>query len=102
MVNRYPNTATLIYVTQPTLNTLGYPVAGTTNSLSVYCAMQPNNAGLTVSQDGTERRYQYDMITPLITASIPSTAVLKVRYSEQEMPVLQRFTWQYHEELKVG
>jgi len=102
MVNRYPNTATLIYVTQPGQNILGYLVGGTTNSLSVYCAMQPNNAGLTVSQDGIERRYQYDMTTPLITASIPSTAVLKVRYSEQEMPVLQRSTWQYHEELKVG
>jgi hypothetical protein len=64
--------------------------------------MQPNSAGLTVSADGVERSYQFDVLCPLITTTISNSAVLKLKFQGKEFPVLSRFTWQKHEELKVG
>lgn len=100
MVNNYPNTATISWLSAGTTNSLGVWTPGTLNTLRIYCDIQPVSQGIALGAGGKVLNYNWDIFAKRFIGdtAIPNTA--KLTFFAKEHIMVQIFNYIQHDEIK--
>jgi len=100
MVSKYPDTATITWLSAGTTNTYGVWTPGTLNSLPIICDIQPTSGSFITGAGGAVLNYNWNVFSKRFTGdtAIPETA--KLSFSSIEHIIVQLFTYQKHVEIK--
>ncbi len=101
VVKRYPHTATLSYVADGTINSIGIWSMGTLTSIAIICNIQPSGKEATFINDaGIVISYSWDISCQPNSgfSSVPDGA--KLEFFSKDHVLKQLFEYQTHAELK--
>jgi len=97
---RFPHTATISWTSAGTVNqTTGALTNGTLNTLLIVCNAQPQSQRYMLGADGNEKKVQYSISTPLISASVVKKTA-QVNMFGKNFALIDLLNYQLHSELE--
>ena len=100
VIEQYPHTATLHWVSEGTTNTVGVWTPGTLNTIGIVCDIQPASGQYVLGEGGAVLNYDWHVFSlPFDGAStVPKDA--KLEFFNADHIMVQLFPYQKHVEIK--
>jgi len=97
---RFPHTATISWTSAGIVNqTTGLFTDGTLTTLTIVCNAQPQSQRYVIDADGNEKKVQYSISTPLISASVVKKTA-QVNLFDKNFALIDLLNYQLHSQLE--